>query len=283
MKFNNFRVPADNFAAIAFVMCLTIFLPIVLMIIWRKKTKAKISSFFIGSATFIVFALILEQILHTIVLKATGDLISGNTLFYAIYGGLAAGIFEETGRLVSMKLFMKKNLNKQNGIMYGIGHGGAESIIIAGFTYISNLCICILLNMGQGELLVVGANQRTRDLLYKQLCPLWMSDANYFLLAGVERISAIMFHICASYIVYRAIKNSKYYLYVLAIFLHALLDAITVLLAGTGMNLWLLEGVIFAYSAIIAVITINFYRKEKGDADISAAEIPVIDENTDSE
>ena len=37
---------------------------------------------------------------------------------------VAAGVFEETGRLLAMKFCMKKDLDKKNAIMYGIGHGG---------------------------------------------------------------------------------------------------------------------------------------------------------------
>lgn len=57
------------------------------------EDESRISSFFIGAATFIVFALILEQILHIVVIKATGTALTGNIWLYALYGGLAAGIF----------------------------------------------------------------------------------------------------------------------------------------------------------------------------------------------
>ena len=39
-------------------------LPVILLTLVYKKTKAKISSFFIGCGIFVLFALILEQIMH---------------------------------------------------------------------------------------------------------------------------------------------------------------------------------------------------------------------------
>ena len=33
-------------------------------------------------------------------------------------------VFEETGRLIAMKFWMKKWLDFPNALMYGIGHGG---------------------------------------------------------------------------------------------------------------------------------------------------------------
>ena len=89
-----------------------------------RKHHARFSTILIGAGTFIVFALILESIMHQMVLKGPGGAgILGNTLLYAIYGGLAAGIFEETGRFISMKYLMRDEPSGPiPGVAYGIGH-----------------------------------------------------------------------------------------------------------------------------------------------------------------
>ena len=117
---DNIAIPNVSTASIIGIivtLIISVGLPIALCIIVWRKTRARISSFFIGAATFIVFALILEQILHVVVLSAAPNLIK-NIWLYALYGGLAAGIFEETGRFLAMKFCMKNNLDKQNAIMY---------------------------------------------------------------------------------------------------------------------------------------------------------------------
>ena len=93
-----------SIAGMVFTLLVSFGVPLLLLWLIRRKTKADITSFFIGTVTFIVFALILEQILHTIVKFTTGEIISGNIWLYGLYGGLAAGLFEETGRLVAMSL-----------------------------------------------------------------------------------------------------------------------------------------------------------------------------------
>ena len=98
-------------------------LPVALFIIMSIKKKADNRCFAIGAVTFIIFALILESIFHRIVLSVVGESLFTKTAFLAIYGGLAAGLFEETGRLVAMKTVMKKYLTKKNALMYGVGHG----------------------------------------------------------------------------------------------------------------------------------------------------------------
>ena len=48
-------------------------LPFVAMAVFKAKNKdVKISSFFIGCGVFILFALILEQLLHTVMLPLVG-------------------------------------------------------------------------------------------------------------------------------------------------------------------------------------------------------------------
>ena len=48
---------------------LCVIIPFAAMIFYKKKNRdVRISSFFIGGAVFIVFALILEQILHSVML-----------------------------------------------------------------------------------------------------------------------------------------------------------------------------------------------------------------------
>lgn len=55
--------------AIAGVICsvvLSMGVPIALFIAGRVKLKARISSFFIGAGTYLLFAMLLEQLLHVL-------------------------------------------------------------------------------------------------------------------------------------------------------------------------------------------------------------------------
>ena len=101
-------------------------------LIYYKKKGGQVSAFFVGCAVFVVFALLLESLVHNLVLKGlpVGEKILGNTLLYALYGGLMAGLFEETGRFLAFKTVLKKRQdNDRNALMYGAGHGGIECIL----------------------------------------------------------------------------------------------------------------------------------------------------------
>lgn len=273
MEYTYGLVPATAFAGMICSGIIAVILPIVLMIVWKKKTSAKVSSFFIGCGTFVVFAFILEQIFHTVVLKLTGSAITGNIWLYALYGGICAGIFEETGRFVSMKFLMKNTLDKKNGIMYGIGHGGIEAILIVGISEVSNIATGLAVNSGTISAIINAVPDETlRNQTYEQISVLWTNPGNVFFAGGVERISAIAFHICASYLVYKAVADKKILNYVLAVALHFALDAITVVINGQGCSIWILEAIVFVFSAVCCYFVVRDYRSRKDASEAEQAE-----------
>ena len=254
------NVSAASIIAMIVTLIISVGLPIALCIIVWRKTRARISSFFIGAATFIVFALILEQILHTVVLSVAPNL-RKNIWLYALYGGLAAGIFEETGRFLAMKFCMKKNLNKQNAIMYGVGHGGIEAILLTGMTYFSNLVVSLMINSGQisAILSMSGVDDSNYQLAISQLMVMGTTPSWQFYMAGVERISAIIFHISASYLVYLAVKEKKLLCYLLAILLHFLLDALA-LITAVYLPVLAVELILILFSGVFGFIVWKLYH-----------------------
>ena len=255
-------VGAGSILGMAVSLVISIGLPVALAIIVKKKTNAWFPSLFIGAGVLVVFALLLESIMHNIVFSVTGDAITGNIWLYALYGGLAAGLFEETGRLIAMKTLMKKHLKKENSLMYGVGHGGIESVLLVGVTYVSNLIIAFMINSGSFEqsLALLDESQKAQSL--EELAPLWTEPAGFFFVAGIERISAIFLQICLSYLVYRGVKKSRPGWYALAILLHALVDGTTVIIAKYT-SVYLTEAVLFVLTAIVVCCTGMLYRKDR--------------------
>ena len=236
-------------------------LPIVLAVIIRKKTKAWIPSLFIGVGVFLAFALILESAFNRIMLSVFKDALTSNILIYALYGGLAAGLFEEFGRFIAMKTVMKKHLRKENSLMYGVGHGGAEAIAMVGITMVSNLVVAAMINSGQIVDTLSVFKGAELETAIKQIAPLWTTPAGDFYLSGVERILSIGLHICLSYLVYRAAKQKKGIFLLTAIALHALVDGLVVLI-NKLYSVYIAEAACFVMVAAILVATIIMYRKE---------------------
>ena len=199
-----------------------------------RRHHARLSTILIGAGTFILFALVLESIMHQLVLLGPhGAAIQGNTLWYALYGGLAAGVFEETGRFLSMKFLMKKEPTAPlPGIAYGAGHGGVEMLIIFGLTMISNLVLSFMINSGQAETLFSQAPAEAAAQLQVQLDALQSTRAGAWLIGLWERFTALILHLGFSILVWAAVRKGGKWLWLFpaAILLHALVDAGAVLL-----------------------------------------------------
>lgn len=256
-------IPITSMIGMVFTLLISTVLPVVLGIIVYKKTHAKISSCFIGAGIFVGFALILEQILHAIVFAVTGNAIQSNIYLYGLYGGLAAALFEETGRFVAMKFFLKKDLDKGNALMYGVGHGGTEAIIIVGLTYVNNLIISLIINTGGIQLAMSQFTPQIQEATYQQLQALWQSPAYVFYMAGVERMSAIVLQICLSVLIYKCVETGRRKFFVGAFMIHFIVDFVTVVTAGLGMPIWAVEIEIVVIVAITALGVARIYKRDE--------------------
>jgi len=257
-------VSAASMVGMVLTFVVAVGLPVALMIIAHKKYKADFLSFFIGCAIFVVFALVLESILHSVVLTATGTLFTDNIFLYALYGGLAAALFEETGRFVAMRFFMKKNLNKQNALMYGIGHGGIEAIMLVGLTYISNLLSAVMVNSGILETSMAMLDEEMQITSFNQIKVLWETPAWHFYMAGVERTAAIALQIALSVLVYRAVKEKCGRFWLIAFLIHFAVDFVTVVLVnGLGTPIWLFELLLLVAVFFIAWYACKQYAAEE--------------------
>lgn len=250
-------VPASSLILMAVNALLGFAIPVCLAVWLVRKHHARISTILIGSGTFIVFALVLESILHQLVLKGPhGASILGNPLWYALYGGLAAGVFEETGRFLSMKFLMKKEPAKPlSGIAYGVGHGGVEMLIIFGITMINNLVISALINSGQADVLFAKVPEEAAAQLQTQLDQLQTLGAGTLLIGLWERISALILHLGLSLLVWVAVRKGGKWLWLFpaAIALHALVDAGAVLLQKSA-GMVMLELIVTAEALAVAAI-----------------------------
>ena len=246
-------IPNLTIAAMAISALIGIAIPVVLYIIFRKK-GANHLPFWTGAVTFVLFALVLEQLVYAFLMK-TGFwmTVSSNIWLLGIFGGFMAGLFEETGRFVAMKTVLrKKRANDYNGLMYGAGHGGIEAVILLSFSMIMNVVFSLQINAGQASPL--GGLDAAQQLAST---PFWM-----MLVGAIERISAVAIHVSLSVLVWFAAKNSKkFWLFPLAILLHLVVDAVAVILSRLGVNVWIIEGAVYVIAAGLVFLAIAVWKK----------------------
>lgn len=255
-------ISTEAIAALAVCSAAGILLPVAAVAVFKLKfRRTSLLSAVIGGAAFIVFALVLEQILHLVMLPV----VMNSTIAYVIYGTLAAGVFEETGRFIACKFLMKKRSDNANAVMLGLGHGGTEAIILVGFSAVSSLITAIMVNSMGFDLFakLAGANTpELVELLNAQLQSLQAINIPIVLLTLFERIAAITVHVSLSVIVMKSVyAKGKLWLYPAAVLLHALFDVPAALYQRKVISeLWLTELFLAAGAALLAVIAVKVSR-----------------------
>lgn len=265
----NGTVPVSSIVCMAASCVVAFAIPVGLFLYFRKK-KADILPFFAGCAIMLVFALLLESAVHRIVLSGpAGTVILGNMWLYALYGGMMAGIFEETGRFFAFSTFLKKYRGKDvNALMYGAGHGGFEAAALLGFSMINDIVYSVMINSGNTAALTGSVSGEALTQVQNAMQALITTPSWQFLMGGAERIFAVVLQIALSVLVWFAVKRKdRRYLYPLAILIHFFADALTVILSRLGMPLGAVEAVVGLIAVLAALYAkrvwiLNTERKE---------------------
>ena len=256
-----------------------IVVPVGLTILWIIKKKEKATTVLIGAATFIVFVFILEKPIQNVLLfptamglpdHAVSMFFGAHPVVLAFLAGLFPGVFEETGRLIAYKTVLKKRSNKETAISYGIGHGGIEVVGLLGLTYVNYIIYAVMMNTGFFQVVVDQVAAQAPDQIgqIEQIVTLLTTfSGSDVMLAVIERIFAVMFHVGASILVFYACRDKgKFWLYPLAIVLHTVMDFVMALALFKVIRIseWELELIVGIVGiAILGGSYLLLYKKDR--------------------
>lgn len=149
--------------------------------------------------------------------------------------GLSAGFFEETTRWIfyRYKFYPREEtpLSYELALMFGSGHGGCEAIIVGLLAIISLIGMSYLRTHPH---VIDDMPQDQQEVMEKTLTDYWGSPPFMVLLAPVERMIAMAFHLCASVLVWQGLEQNEPFKYWgLAVAAHTALDAVAVFLLVT--------------------------------------------------
>lgn len=235
--------------ATAAVIVLVIAAPLGIMHYLHKRGGAW-TAFLIGAGTFVLFAMILEQLLHGLVLfSKVGAVIQGNIWLYGLYGGLAAGIFEETGRFLAFRFVLRSRQDRITSLAYGIGHGGIEAFLAVGLRMIYKL--------------IMGLTYANAEALPSETAAiietLLAIPDDLILWSGFERLTAIALHMVLSVLVFASVRTNRRWLYPVAILIHAAVNFMAVVL-NAYLPIAATELLILLFTVIVALWAARVYK-----------------------
>lgn len=251
---------------------LSVVVPIAAIIFMAVKKRLNWKAMLFGTLFFLVFVMVLENIMHYFVIGAdvSKSVVYKNLPIYVIYGGFAAGIFEETARFLCFRFILKVNRESTvyTGISYGLGHGGIEAMII-GLAAIGNLVTSVMVNRGLFDSLTVSMNEQQLEAFNKGINELINAPSYMFLISGVERVMALALQIALSLLVFKAVRYKKWKYISYAVLIHAGIDMIAVLFQrGVITNIFLLEGIILLLTAAVVYAVFRIYRTKPSEGEI---------------
>lgn len=202
--------------------------PLILGGIARKKLAVGWKYFWFGALVFLVVQL-LTRLPLVIVLQNTvlASLLRTSTAFtwtWLVVLAVTAGLFEEVGRYVGYRLFMRREPKTwAKAVMFGLGHEGFESIVLVGGAHVLTLLNITLLS----AINITSLPVAQRQVVLQQVAainaqPFWLP-----LLAAWERFWSFPMQVALSVIVLQVFRRSQISWLFLAILLHALIDFLT--------------------------------------------------------
>ena len=233
-------------AAFGFAAFCTVVLPVILLIVLGVMKKISAGPLFLGFASFFVSQMVLRiPLLQVLGGQSWFQSFAAHTAVYAlVVGGFTAGLFEETARLAGAAV-LKKKLSYKSMLSFGLGHGLCEVILIAGMSQVNNLILCAALADPQGAAATAflsGVDPATLQAVAAQLTAATPALVG---LALVERVSAVLYHLFGTCLVFTAVKRGKPLYYAGALLAHTLFNFLAVML-NAWVGPWIMEAVLLA-------------------------------------
>ncbi|RDK02316.1 YhfC family intramembrane metalloprotease [Paraburkholderia lacunae] len=228
----------------------------------------------VGIAVFALFAMVIERALNDYLLlrnEATATFLS-NPLAFVMYGALVAGICEEVGRFIGMRLMLRRAAARPasvaasaaevagdgSALTYGLGHGGAEAWLVGVLIQVQWILFAVFENRGalDGYLNNLPADSLMRiHLILASLSP---QTAGIF---ALERVAALVFQIGLSVLMWRGVRAGWRGILPLAIVLHALVDVPAALFQANLVPLAAVDGAYALGALVVAGLVVKVFRR----------------------
>jgi uncharacterized membrane protein YhfC len=272
------ETPVVNFGFMAGMATSVVFVvayPLALAVVAHRRLHVGWRYLAYGAIVFFIFQLATRVPAVQLIQSAIGEQLKASPWLmwsWLVVLALTAGLFEEVGRYIGYRVFMRREEKTwSKAIMYGLGHGGLESIVLVG-----GLTLVGLINLwsiASGGLAQLPEDQRA--LAAQQLQVLNSQPGWAALLSAWERLWTVPIQVAFSVIVLQVFRRGKLIWLLWAVLGHAFVDLVAVglqQLLGPGLGSSLvIEGVV-ALFGLIAVWIIWRLRDAPAESQSSGAE-----------
>lgn len=244
--------------------------PLALALTARTRLGVSWRYFGFGALIFLLFQILTRIPLITVVGAVFGKRIQASpVLLWSWFAVLVvtAGLFEEVGRYIGYRWLMRREDKTWNkAVMYGLGHGGLESmLLVAGLGLLSLVNLFALSAMGLDKIPAAQRPQVAHQLATIAAQPDWLP-----LLGAWERLWALPIQVALSVLVLQVFRRGNIGWLWLAVTAHAVVDGASVgaaqLLGADKLSTILVSEGIVTVFGLIAIWVIFALRQRPEEA-----------------
>ncbi|MFY9594050.1 MAG: YhfC family glutamic-type intramembrane protease [Caldicoprobacterales bacterium] len=237
------------YLAIAFI--IQFIVPIALAIYLYRKKKITKKPFIVGLISFIITHIVVEIVLiHALQSTSWYQNFARSSVFLASFFFVSVvGFLEEIARVKGFILFLKKQWDWKDGIAFGLGFGGMESIF-AGLSSTNKILATLAINYKAFSKFKVAVP------VQKMLIT---TAPSIFLAAGLESLFVLSIQIGLTLLALYGIRNDKHRYSIYAVIIHILIN-LPLSSLNKLIGVWGTEALL-ALIALIAVV-LSYKAKE---------------------
>ncbi len=266
-----------DFAAMIFNILVGIGLPILLIILIRKKCRMRIGPLFVGACAYIGTNMFLQGIVDTLVYVITplADFFAKNDMPRAIFFGLLHGAVQLGGYYLIMHLFMKDFQRKENSLLFGVGVRLIDSVMAYGLSAgLNQLIFAVSINSQGIESYLAGLGTENVEEYRVELERMVQVPFIEIFGVGLVGLSLLFMTIAVSVLIFQAAKRpGKKYLLptagAICVLNNLFMELYSAQIIGSIVTCVLL---LLALAALSGILAYFVYKKdtdeERGKADI---------------
>ena len=215
-------------AAVVFV----VLYPVLLVVLVRRRWRVGVRYAVYGALVFLLFQIVTRIPLIELAQQTLGPALERSRALligWLVVVSASAALFEETGRYLAFRWLLRREANPSGrgwwsrAVMYGVGHGGLESIGIGGLALASLLGLLALTDGGLDALPVEQRAVAAEQLARIAAAPAWLP-----LLSAWERLWVLPVQIALSVLVLQVFRRAALRWLWLAMLAHTLVNLLAV-------------------------------------------------------
>ncbi|MGH8782622.1 YhfC family intramembrane metalloprotease [Paraburkholderia sp.] len=250
----------------------TLFIAIVPIILYRRlKVPFAFNrrDVIAGIAVFAAFAMVIERAVNDYLLRlnpVTSGWLS-NPFVFVVYGALAAGICEEVGRFIAMRMMWRRAApgtpaadpsGDGRALAYGIGHGGAEAWLVGVLVQAQWIFFAVLANRGQLDSQMSNLPPDALMRMHLILATLSPVTSGIFTL---ERLASLVLQIGLSVLMWRGVRAGWRGILPLAIIVHAVIELPAAMFQVRMLSLVEVDGLYVIAAIVVAIVLVRRVRR----------------------